>query len=55
MWNVKIVRKKNILKSSIALANGPSFLYQKTVLDEWYEKWSRLGLPQDHLLGSWLN
>lgn len=52
MWNVNIVKKKKILKNSIALAKGPSFLYQKTVLEEWYEKWSRLVLPHAHLLGS---
>jgi len=46
---INSVKKKNILINIIAPANGPSFLYQKTVLDEWYEKWSRLEVPHDHL------
>jgi hypothetical protein len=44
--------KNRIWKNKNAAANGPSFLNQKTVADLWYEKWSRLAFPQDHLLGS---
>jgi len=52
MCTVKSDKKNKILKNNIALANGLSFLYQKTVFEEWYEKWSRLEVPHDHLFGS---
>jgi len=38
MYNKNNDRKKNRLKNRNALAKGPSFLNQNTVLDLWYEK-----------------
>jgi hypothetical protein len=32
------VKNIKILKNNIAPAKGPSFLYQNTVFEEWYEK-----------------
>ena len=52
MYTVNKIMKKIILKIIKAAAKGPSFLNQKTVDDLWYEKWSLLGLPHDHLFGS---
>jgi len=39
-------------KRKNAAAKGPSFLNQKTVLVEWYVKWSLLATPHPHLEGS---
>lgn len=51
-YKAKRHRKNIMWNSRNALAKGPSFLNHRTVLELWYEKWSRFEFPHDHLLGS---